>query len=179
MKILAVGAGRQHGNSNTIIREILRGAESVSHEIKFYDLNQMDIKGCRGCYACEKTEYGCVIQDDLKPYWKDLMKADVLILGTPNYIYNISGQMKMLIDRHYSMKDRYYKPRLPKGKRGIYIFSQGDSNTETYRSIYETYVKYLESHGIETLKFWVYGGSIPAGEDTLTMKEAYELGKNL
>ena len=180
MKVLAVTAsGRPQGNTNTILREILRGAADQGYETNWLDLNQIQMKGCLGCLQCKNGKDRCVIQDDLTKYFEELQDTDVLVLGTPNYIHSISGQMKTFIDRHYSMKDQDYQPRIRPGKRVIYVFSQGEEDVNRYDEEYRKYISYMESHGLETLRYWIYVDDIPAKELDSVKLEAYTLGYNL
>ena len=58
----------------------------------------MDVKPCRGCGACHKTGQ-CVIKDDFKEVEDALLKADGIVLASPNYIFSVTAQMKALMDR--------------------------------------------------------------------------------
>ena len=55
MKVLAViGSPHKNGPSSTITNEILNGAKAAGHEIKVYNINEMDIKGCQACGYCKE-----------------------------------------------------------------------------------------------------------------------------
>lgn len=80
-----------------------RGATEVGHEVETISLVGKKIGFCLGCWGCLKT-HRCVIHDD----------ADVLVFATPIYYYEMSGQMKVLLDRtnclytaNYHFKDIY------------------------------------------------------------------------
>jgi multimeric flavodoxin WrbA len=58
----------------------------------------MDVKPCRGCGSCHKTGH-CVIQDDFGKIESAMLKADGIVLASPNYIFSVTAQMKALMDR--------------------------------------------------------------------------------
>jgi hypothetical protein len=73
-----------------------------------------EIQFCQGCFACQKTKR-CVIHDDAdKIVQEKMLHADVLVFATPIYYYEMSGQMKTLLDRanplfpsDYAFRDVY------------------------------------------------------------------------
>lgn len=89
---------RRNSNSERLAREAARGAAEAGHEVKLITLEGKDIRFCRGCLACQKTQR-CVIRDDMIEIAEEVRLADVLIFATPIYYYEMSGQMKTLLDR--------------------------------------------------------------------------------
>ena len=69
MQVLAFnGSPRQNGNTSTIIRAILEGAQSAGAQTTEVRLHDINMKGCMGCLGC-RTDHGvCKQKDDLKPY---------------------------------------------------------------------------------------------------------------
>jgi len=108
MKILGVCfSQRKEGNSETLLREALRGAEECGAEIRFLSLRNKRIEPCLGCQKC-KEEGVCVHQDEMQEIYPLLLEADGLILSSPVYFYSIAGIGKMFLDRTYALKS----PRL-------------------------------------------------------------------
>jgi multimeric flavodoxin WrbA/protein-tyrosine-phosphatase len=72
-----------------------------------------NIKPCIGCGFCEKNGF-CVTQDDdMKPEIYPLLReADVIVLASPIYFYNVTAQIKALIDRSQALWSRKYKLNL-------------------------------------------------------------------
>lgn len=89
---------RKGGNSDALADAFLAGAAEVGHEVEKICLYDKDIRFCRGCLACQKTKV-CVIHDDMGPILEKMLRADVLVFATPIYFYEMSGQMKTLLDR--------------------------------------------------------------------------------
>lgn len=179
MKIIAIKSSpRKSGNTNTIIEKILEGAEEKGHLALRYDLNEMNFKGCQACRVCKEKDIYCILNDDLKDYWNKLRTADVVILGSPNYMGDISGTLKSFIDRHYCTRDIHMVSRLDPHKKAILVFSQGYEDKEYYKNNYNILEKYLKKHemDVETI---IHSGHDHAQNDEALMSMAYDLGKNL
>ena len=101
MKVLGiVGSKRKNGNTATLVKEALEKAENEGLETEIIYLGSMNIKGCTGCEQCKDT-YRCIINDDMQGLYGKIMSADAMIVGSPTYFYNISSDLKALIERLY------------------------------------------------------------------------------
>ena len=99
MKIVIInGSPRQNGLTAGILHHLERCLTEQGADIEFYDLSKLKISQCRGCCACYTTGR-CSMNDDAEMLTHAIEKADGLILGTPTYASNVSGYMKLLIDR--------------------------------------------------------------------------------
>ena len=113
-KILAISSSfRKGGNSDTLCDQFIRGAQEAGNEVEKIFVNDYKINFCRGCGACNIT-HKCVQKDDMAVILDKMIEADVIVLATPVYFYNMNGQMKTLIDRtvpryeEMRNKDFYY-----------------------------------------------------------------------
>jgi multimeric flavodoxin WrbA len=100
MKILAI-----HGSPRTIRSTtrrlaglVLEGAAETGSETEMIDLAEYRITPCTACEACSFTGT-CVFGDDVPALLTRMQEADAIIFGSPVYIDNISGQMKVFFDR--------------------------------------------------------------------------------
>lgn len=102
-KIIAVNAGPRMGwNTETLIREASEGAESAGAEVKRYDLFRLEkFTGCISCFGCKKEKFKgqCICRDGLKPILDDIREADGLIIGSPNYLGELSSSFRALYER--------------------------------------------------------------------------------
>ena len=113
-KVLALSTSpRRCGNSDLLADAFLGGAAVAGHETEKICLHEKDIQFCRGCLACQKTKR-CVIHDDVEAILERIRHANVLVFATPIYFYEMSGQMKTLLDRsnplfpaEYAFQDVY------------------------------------------------------------------------
>lgn len=99
MKILGVSCSpRKKGNTEILLGEVLKGAQSEGAEVELYSVAGKTIKPCDGCRACSETGQ-CRIKDDMQVLYDKLLEADGIIFGTPIYFYSMTAQAKIIIDR--------------------------------------------------------------------------------
>ena len=99
MKIVIInGSPRENGLTASILHRLERYLSDQGADVEFYDLSALNISQCRGCCACYMTG-SCMMNDDAEMLTHAIEKADGLILGSPTYASNVSGYMKLLIDR--------------------------------------------------------------------------------
>jgi len=103
MKVIAVNGGPRKGwNTHTLLEKALEGAASKGAEIEMVNLYDIDFKGCIGCLGCKRKggEVGrCVIRDDLRPVLDRIHDCDALILGSPIYVGEVTGELRSFIER--------------------------------------------------------------------------------
>ena len=99
IKIIGL-SGSPHPNGNTakLIKKVLEGAESVGAETKFISLGNRKISFCVACYDCVKHGH-CVIKDDFNEIRAIMLECDGIVIGSPTYEREITGQMKTFFDR--------------------------------------------------------------------------------
>jgi multimeric flavodoxin WrbA len=105
MKVIAInGSPRRTWNTATLLEKALEGAASEGAETEMIHLYDLDFKGCISCFACKLRDgksYGkCAMQDDLTPVLEKLEDADALILGSPIYLGNSTGEMRSFMERY-------------------------------------------------------------------------------
>ena len=98
-KVIVISTSLRAGsNSDMLADKFIEGALQAGHEVEKISLIGKDIRFCRGCLACQKLGK-CVIQDDVDAIMQKVLHADVIVWATPIYYFEMSGQMKVLIDR--------------------------------------------------------------------------------
>lgn len=101
---------RTGSNSEILADKFIEGAVSAGNSVEKISLAGKNIAFCRGCLACQKLGK-CIIDDDVNKIMKKVLVADVVVWATPIYYYEMSGQMKTLIDRMNAMYPLDYKFR--------------------------------------------------------------------
>ena len=103
MKIVAVNAGPRKGwNTDTIITEASKGAEAAGAEVQRFDLFRLGkFTGCISCFGCKKEKFRgqCICRDGLKPVLDAIREADGLIIGSPNYLSELTASFRALYER--------------------------------------------------------------------------------
>lgn len=102
-KIVAINASPRKGwNTDIIVTEAAKGAESAGAHIEKRDLYTMEkFTGCISCFGCkrEKNLGRCIYKDGLAPVLEGIRKADGLIIGSPNYLGDVSAAFRSLYER--------------------------------------------------------------------------------
>ncbi|MGI6199951.1 MAG: flavodoxin family protein [Christensenellales bacterium] len=180
MKVVAVyGSPRPQGNSNTLLREAVRGAREAGHEVVAYVLNEMNVKGCQGCRVCREKGCFCVVPDDLAPYWDQVQQAGALMVSAPNYCSLICGPALTYMNRHYCILNDDMTSRWTPGKKLVGIFSQGRPDPEGYRQVYEHFMGDFEFRTMQRHALIVHAGKTPASQMPELMAQAYRAGHTL
>jgi len=153
MKIVCLkGSPRSVGNSAAIADRFVASAAALGAETRAFELNRLNYRGCQGCYACKKKLDRCILEDDLTTVLAAVAEADTVVLATPVYYGDISGQLKCFMDRTFSYlaPDYITNPnpcRLPPGKKLVLIITQGQPDEGLFADIYPRYDKFLKWYG--------------------------------
>ena len=98
-KVLVITTSlRVKSNSDILAERLIAGAKDAGHDVERISLKGKEIRFCIGCLACQKTQK-CVLKDDAIKIAEKVKNADTLVFVTPIYYYEMSGQMKTLLDR--------------------------------------------------------------------------------
>lgn len=102
-RIVVVNAGPRKGwNTDTLITEAAKGAEATGAEIIRFDLFRLEkYTGCISCFGCKKDKFKghCVCEDGLTPVLDAIREADGLIIGSPNYLSEMTASFRALYER--------------------------------------------------------------------------------
>ena len=102
-KIVAINCSpRANWNTGTLVREAAKGAAQQGAEITVFDLYKLEkFTGCVSCFGCKLPEHlgRCICLDGLTPVLEAIREADGLILGTPNYLGDVSAGFRALYER--------------------------------------------------------------------------------
>ena len=110
-KVLVITTSlRARSNSDILAERMIAGARDAGHEVEQISLKGKEIRFCIGCLSCQKTQK-CVLKDDAVWITEKVKNADTLVFVTPIYYYEMSGQMKTLLDRMNSLYP--YARRMP------------------------------------------------------------------
>ena len=102
-KIVAINCSPRSGwNTASLVREAAKGAQSRGAEVTVIDLYKLEkFTGCVSCFGCKlEANLGrCVCKDGLAPVLEQIRHADGLIIGTPNYLGDVSAGFRALYER--------------------------------------------------------------------------------
>lgn len=102
--VLIDGGPRRNMNTAQMLQRFAEGAKSASDdiEVKTYRLYDLDYKGCMSCMACKvkgRASNICKFKDSLSPILEEIAPADGLVLGSPVYFGDVTGQMRTFLER--------------------------------------------------------------------------------
>ena len=110
-KVIVISTSLRRGsNSDILADQFVEGAKATGNDVEKISLVGKTIQFCKGCLGCQKLGR-CVINDDVNDMMAKVLKADVVCWATPIYYYEMSGQMKTLIDRMNGMYEQDYQFR--------------------------------------------------------------------
>jgi multimeric flavodoxin WrbA len=188
MKIVCLkGSPRSRGNSAVIADRFLAAAAALGAETRGFELNRLNYRGCQGCYACKKKSDRCILDDDLAMVLDEVKEADAVVLATPVYYGDVTGQLKCFIDRTFSYLVPNYvtssnPSRLPPGKKLVFIITQGQPDAGLFADIYPRYDKFLKWYGFAESHLIRACGIGPASIDKVPeqyLKQAEDLAQEL
>lgn len=177
-KVLVITTSlRAKSNSDILAARLIEGAKDAGHEVEVISLKGKTIKYCIGCFACQKTQK-CIQKDDAIVIAEKVKNADTLVFVTPIYYYEMSGQMKALLDRMNPLYPSDYR------FRKVYMLSVAADDQEA-----------TPEKAVNGLQGWIdcfekaelagslfFGGLNDAGEAggrKEALDEAYAFGKSL
>lgn len=106
MKILTIlGSPQKTGKTATVLKLAEEEMKALGHEIIRVNAAEKQISGCLGCYACTqvKDSPGCVLKDDMYDVYSKMSLADAIIIASPIYCFELTSQIKPLIDRSFAL----------------------------------------------------------------------------
>ena len=149
-KIVAINAGPRTGwNTDQLIKEAVRGAESLGAEAEVIDLYKLPrFTGCVSCFGCKLpgTFGKCVCKDGLSEVLQKIREADALIIGSPNYLGNLTAGFRALYERlvFQSLTYNREKPCCNDRLIPVLLIMTSNCGEEMYDAV--GYPKLLESY---------------------------------
>ena len=173
------GSPRRAGNTSALVREFTKGAESAGSTVTEFFLNDMDIHGCLGCFGGRSSrECPCVQKDDMVQIYPAVKDCDVVVLATPLYYWNMSGQLRTAVDRLFALEEGDGNLLRGNGKASALLMAAEGSGFEDVVMYYNHLMEHLRWENLGTV---LAGGNMAVGDIKRKpeLKEAFELGKNI
>lgn len=174
-KVLVISTSlRNNSNSEALADSFAKGAEEAGNQVERISLRDKKISFCKGCLACLKAGK-CIIRDDALEVAEKMHDAEVIAFATPIYYYEMSGQMKTMLDRANSLYGSDYH------FGDIYLLSAAAEDKED-----------VDQRAVSGLEGWIacferarLSGTVFAGgvdgtgeiEGHPALESAYEMGK--
>ena len=175
MRIVVLnGSPRANGNTEMLSGEFIKGAIEAGHETELINLRGKKVAGCLGCKYCHDHDGECVQKDDMKSILETLNQADMVVFASPIYWFDITAQLKAVIDRMYANGRIGFHFT----KTALILDSGADHVYDAAIAQYKAMTGYLEwqNIGIITAPNLADKGAV---KGTPAMEEAYKLGLSL
>lgn len=176
-KVIVISTSLRGGsNSDMLADRFTEGAKAAGNDVEKISLVGKNIQFCKGCFGCQKLGR-CVIKDDVNDIMAKVLKADVICWATPIYYYEMSGQMKTLIDRMNAMYPLDYQ------FRDVYLLTTAAENEEqTPKRAESGLMGWIECFPKSRLAGTLFCGDVNDAreiEGNPKLDEAFELGKKV
>lgn len=184
MKIIGLTASpHKNGNTAWAVETILDGAKERSAETRSWYFSDLNIKPCKGCLACVKSDR-CAIDDDMQQLYAALQKSDALILGSPVYMGQMSGQAKIFTDRLFAQISPRFSPKFKEknaGKKLVLVFTQGNPDPDMFQAYFDYTKRVFQLLEFDVRGLHVISGTRngPAQEQKGLSKVMQEIGASL
>lgn len=176
-KVLVISTSlRGLSNSHALAESFAKGARESGNDVELITLHHKEVRFCIGCLSCIKTGK-CVIADDAPAITAKMHDADVLVFATPIYYYEMSGQMKTLLDRANPLYGSDYR------FTDVYLLtSAAESEEEVPARAISGLEGWIECFDRARLAGTVFAGGVndPGEiEGHPSLARAYEAGRNV
>ena len=176
-KVIVISTSLRPGsNSDMLADQFIEGAKAAGNDVEKISLTGKNIQFCKGCMACQRLGR-CIINDDVNDIMARVLKADVVVWATPIYYYEMSGQMKTLIDRMNALYPLDYQ------FRDVYLLTTAAEDEEhvPQRAV-AGLTGWIDCYPKSRLAGTLVWGGVNAAreiEGNPKLQEAFEMGKGI
>ena len=177
--VILNGSPRRKGNTSALVKAFTEGAESAGNTVTEFFLDEMNIHGCKGCFGGHSSrECPCVQKDDMDRIYPAVKESDVVVLATPLYYWNMSGQIRTAIDRLFALEEGDGNLLRGNGRSSALLMAAEGQGFDDVLLYYDHLMEHLR---------WTNLGHVLAGgngeigdiEGKPEIQEAYDLGKSI
>ena len=181
--VCIIGSPREDGSTARLADSVCRGLAEGGFAVSRYCVGKTKIQYCLGCKKCYEAGM-CVISDDMQEIAAQLFDAEVVVIASPSYWGDVTGQLKVFFDRSTPFGDTNPNRILhDKAQKGVAIAVRAGRTERENLHILESIEHYFGHLGIEPAgRLSVCNVDTP--EDLLTgqpekLEEAYRLGRRI
>jgi len=175
MKILVIhGSPRKDGNSELLMKEVLKAVEEGGHEAVVVRPALMKIAPCLNCDGCVETGE-CIIKDDMEGVYKAIAEADRVVVVSPVFFFGLPAQLKAMIDRCQALWCKKYLLKqaitTKKNRRGLLVMVGGMSGDRGFEASNATITAFFRTIDVPHHEF-IYFKEIDAKGEVMNHPEA-------
>ena len=177
--VILNGSPRKKGNTSALVKAFVQGAESAGHTVTEFFLDSMNIHGCKGCWAGDSSkDCPCVQQDDMNQIYPVAKACDIVVLASPLYYWNMSGQLRTAIDRLFALEEGDGNLLRGNGRASALLMAAEGHGFEDVVLYYDHLMEHLRWNNLGHV---LAGGNMDVGDiqGKSELEEAYQLGKSI
>lgn len=177
--VILNGSPRKMGNTTRLVKAFTEGAQHAGHTVTEFFLDGMDIHGCKGCFGGHSSKVcPCVQRDDMAQIYPAIKECDVVVLATPLYYWNMSGQLRTAMDRLFALEEGDGNLLRGHGRGSALLMAAEGNEFEDMVLYYDHLMEHLQW---ENLGKVLCGGVAEIGdiEGHRELELARELGKSI
>ena len=177
--VILNGSPRKKGNTSALVKAFTEGAESAGNTVTEFFLSSMDIHGCKGCFGGHSSrECPCVQKDDMAQIYPAIKDCDVVVLATPLYYWNMSGQLRTAFDRLFALEEGDGNLLRGNGRSSALLMAAEGHGFEDAVLYYDHLMEHVRWTNLGHV---LCGGVMNEGDNAgrKELNDAYELGKSI
>ena len=178
--IILNGSPRPEGNTSGLVKAFTEGAEEAGHKVTTFLLDSMNINGCKGCFGGGKdldVNSPCTQKDDMDKIYPVYKEADVVVLASPLYYWNFSGQLRTAFDRLYAVAEGNLNRKNPQ-KDCVLLMAANGTGYDEILNYYNNLMEHIQWASLGTILVSGVRG-IGDIEGNPELDRAKELGKSI
>ncbi|MBN2449511.1 MAG: flavodoxin family protein [Lentisphaeria bacterium] len=130
------GSPRVGGNTDRLVQRVLAGAEAAGAQTRLIQLSTLDFGSCTACMSC-RCRPACALEDEMSGIVQEIFAADAVVIGSPIYMWQVTGLTKLFMDRLYPVLGPDFKTRLSRKPKLVLAFTQGHPDAAFFRPYFE------------------------------------------
>ena len=154
--IIINASPRPKGNSAFLAQKF---KEKYGDDCRLVNLHEMNLKSCVACRQCKQKDILCVINDDMKELYHDLLNAERIIFISPNYFGFLSSLGKIFTDRWYCLMSQKRVSKFEPGKKALFYLVQGAPSKDHGKNIAEWARHFFTGYGFKFFTITIPGCS--------------------
>ena len=177
--VILNGSPRKTGNTAALVQEFARGAREAGNTVTEFFLDGMDIRGCKGCFGGRSgRDCPCVQKDDMNQIYPAVKESAVVVLATPLYYWNMSGQLRTAMDRLFALEEGEGNLLRGNGRSSALLMAAEGYGFEDVLTYYDHLMDHLRW---KNLGHVLAGGNMDVGDiqGKPELQQAYELGRSI
>lgn len=177
--VILNGSPRKNGNTSALVKAFREGAECAGHTVTEFFLDHMNLHGCKGCFGGHSDrECPCVQQDDMNQIYPAVRDCDVVVLASPLYYWNLSGQLRTAMDRLFALEEGGQNLLRGNGKSSALLMAAEGYEFDDAVLYYDHLMAHLRW---QNLGHVLAGGNMDAGDvaGKRELQEAFALGQSV